>query len=196
LISICEACHAVVHSGRTSVVTLDAADYKNDSAISAKQRIAERLCTVNNWTPEQAAAHRDLARDLFDQRSDIQWYVDISYIEQAEADLLKGRLPALLPGAGDDISVEPPAPAAAATAFIELAVTPDEVRELERRAEICTGGSIENYVRMRLLEEHSLHAGQVLFGQLLPIVQLGRRCACGVGQRISDTVRARYQSLH
>lgn len=193
LISLCEPCHAVVHSARTSSVSNNNEDVVRRACNLTDRDIVKRLCAVNTWTDAQADAHRERAGNLFDRRSAIEWTLDISYLARAEAELLAGRIPQPIPGDPDGAYLGPPPPAAAKTDSIEVTVTPDEIRELHRRAKICSDGSIEDYVRMRLLDGHSLHADQVLLGHLLPVVQLGKRCACGIGQLVSDAIRAGFQ---
>jgi transposase-like protein len=69
LIALCPSCHEVKHMG-----------YANTQG---RGQIAQRhLAKVNGWTPEQTKVYVKECFQLWEQRSQHEWRLDISYLEQ------------------------------------------------------------------------------------------------------------------
>ena len=78
-IALCPACHEVKHFGRTQ--RLEGPD--------AVQRMMGHLCRVNRWSPSQARDHVKEAFQVWQQRSQETWSLDLSWLDIKGAKDLK-----------------------------------------------------------------------------------------------------------
>lgn len=74
LISLCPTCHQVKHIGRAM-------------AIGKEKECFAQLAKVNKWSPEQIVEHIDAAFITYKERSQYEWTLDISILNESPYDL-------------------------------------------------------------------------------------------------------------
>ena len=67
LVALCPACHQVKHFGKAQM------DGKEDEALT-------HLCKVNGWTRSYGRKYINEQMDIYYQRSEIEWQLDLSYL--------------------------------------------------------------------------------------------------------------------
>jgi hypothetical protein len=80
LVALCPDCHKVKHIGRT---------LKKGRAEFAKARV--RLMVINKWTPAQVDEYLEDAFWMWAKRSGVEWRLDLSWLVEHDAKLLRPR---------------------------------------------------------------------------------------------------------
>jgi len=76
LVALCRPCHLSTHYGFASH--------------TGEQKLAyDNILTVNNWTAEQFDEHLKIAQQLYIQRSDVNWELDLSLITNSGLTIVK-----------------------------------------------------------------------------------------------------------
>lgn len=70
LIALCPKCHQVKHFGRTSTV----------GGEKTQREAFEHLRKVNTWSIDRTAKYLDLAFQIWEIRSEMNWRLDISFL--------------------------------------------------------------------------------------------------------------------
>jgi hypothetical protein len=76
LVALCRPCHSVKHIGRTQME-----GHEPEALV--------QLATVNGWTHEQCAEYVDEAFAVWRKRSENQWKIDLSFIQEHFGILIK-----------------------------------------------------------------------------------------------------------
>ena len=71
LAALCPTCHSIKHLGKASI------DGKMEETL-------KQLAFVNSWTEEQCEEHADKAFQIWEERSEMTWTIDLSFLQEHE----------------------------------------------------------------------------------------------------------------